>query len=376
MKLLIFIHSLASGGAERVTVTLANHWASRDWDVTIVTIADANKDFYQLDPAIRRIGLNMAMDSRTPASAVINNLRRLGALYRILMQQRPDIAIAMMPAANVTLAIAGRLAGIPTLGSERTYPPAMPIGRFWETARRRAYPLLSGLVAQTADSASWLQVHTQSKRVAVIPNPILFPIPNQSPGISPRKVRATLASEHILLAVGRLEEEKRFDRLIAAFAEVAPKHPDWSLVVLGEGGMRVSLNTQVARLGLDGRVACLGAVGNVGDWYAAASAYVLTSRYEGFPNTLLEALCYGVPSLAVDCMTGPRELIEPEVNGLLVPQDDPVALIAGLDRLMGDQELRERLAKRAVEAREAYAVPRIAAQWQAFICDILKKDVK
>jgi len=374
VKLLIFIHSLASGGAERVTVTLANHWASRDWDVTIVTIADPKKDFYQLDPAVRRIGLNMAMGSRTPASAVINNLRRLGALYRILMRQSPDIAIAMMPAANVTLALAGRLAGIPTIGSERTYPPAMPLGRFWEAARRRVYPMLSGLVAQTTDSAAWLRSQAPARRVVVIPNPINYPIPAQRPRISPDGVRATLTGKRLLLAVGRLAEEKRFDRLLAAFADIASRHPDWSLVILGEGAARAALTKQVFRLHLDGRVALPGAVGNVGDWFTAADLYVMTSRFEGFPNTLLEALSCGAPSLAVDCMTGPRELIETEVNGLLVPQDDPAALIAGLDRLMGDQELRERLAKRAVEVREAYAVPRIAAQWQAFIFKILKQD--
>jgi len=364
MILLFFVNSLSSGGAERVTATLANHWVAKGWKVTVVTITDAHRDFYRLDPGVRRIALDLAIESGGTAHAVINNLRRLGALYRILRQVSPDIAIAMMPTANVTLALAGRLAGVPTIGSERIHPPAMPLGRFWETARRRTYPLLSSLVVQTADSAAWLCTHAPARRISVIANPVRFPLPSQEPRIASEPVLAGLEGHRHLLAVGRLVEQKRFDRLLSAFSELVPRHPDWSLVVLGEGSQRAELTAQAARLGLDGRVAFPGAVGNVGDWFATADAYVMTSRCEGFPNTLLEALACGVPSLAVDCMTGPRDLIETEVNGLLVPQDDPAALVARLDRLMGDPDLRTRLAKRAVSVRTTYAVERIAEQWE------------
>lgn len=364
MNLLFFLNSLSSGGAERVTATLANHWAAKGWKVTLVTITDAQGDFYTLDPGVGRIALDMAEESRGAVQAIGNNLRRLGALYRILRRARPDIAIAMMPTANVTLALAGRLAGVPTIGSERTYPPAMPLGRFWEAARRRTYPLLSCLVAQTADSAAWLRAHAPARRISVIPNPVRYPLPSGPPHLEPKSVLAGLDGDRRLLAVGRLGEEKRFDRLLSAFAELAPRHADWSLVVLGEGNERAALTAQAARLGIEGRVVFPVAVGNVGDWFATADAYVMTSRFEGFPNTLLEALACGVPSVAVDCMTGPRELIETEVNGLLVPQDDMAALIAGLDRLMSDPDLRVRLAARAVEARETYAVERIAQRWE------------
>jgi glycosyltransferase involved in cell wall biosynthesis len=375
-QILFFIHSLSSGGAERVTATLSNYWAAKGHQVTVVTITNSTSDFYQLDPRVTRVALDMATESRGSFQAAANNMRRTRALYRVLRTAKPDIAIAMMPTANVTLAIAGRIAGVPTIGSERVYPPATPLGRFWETARRRAYPLLSGLVAQTTDSAAWLRAHAPARRIVAIPNPVNYPISIQPPQICLNSVHVTLTGQRLLLAVGRLSEQKCFDRLLAAFADIAPRHPEWSLVILGEGGLREALTAQVARLQMDGRVALPGVAGNVGDWFAAADIYVMTSRFEGFPNTLLEALCYGVPSLAVDCMTGPRELIEPEVNGLLVPQDDLAALVAGLDRLMGDSDLRERLAKRAVEARETYAVPRIAEQWQAFISDIRKQDAK
>ncbi|MBD3756374.1 MAG: glycosyltransferase [Gammaproteobacteria bacterium] len=166
------------------------------------------------------------------------------------------------------------------------------------------------------------------------------------------------------MAVGRLAYQKGFERLLNAFADLAPRHTDWSLVILGEGSLRGCLTEQATQLGLDGYVAFPGAVGNVGEWFAVADAYVMTSRFEGFPNTLLEAMAHGVPSVVVDCLTGPRELIETEVNGLLVPEDDPTALITALDRLMVDPDLRMRLATRAIEVRKKYSVEQIAAHWE------------
>lgn len=332
--------------------------------MTVVTMAGTERDFYTLEPSIRRIALDLSSPSPNPIEAIIRNLQRTWALFRVLRQERPDIAIGMMPTANVVLALAGRLAGVPTIGSERIYPPAMPLGRFWEAARRRVYPLLSCLVAQTEYSAAWLHAHAPAKRVSVIPNPVRYPLPCQTPRTSPDSVRETLRGGRLLLAVGRLAPQKGFDQLLAAFDNLAPQHPDWSLVVLGQGREHGELTAQAARLGLEDRVAFPGAVGNVGEWFAAADAYVMTSRFEGFPNSLLEALAHGVPSLAVDCKTGPRELIETDVNGLIVPKDDTAALVAGLDRLMGDADLRTRLAKRAVTTRETYAVERIAERWE------------
>jgi len=363
LRILFYLQSLSSGGAERVTAILANHWAQQGWGVTIVTVADKDQDFYRLDPRIRRIGLNMAIQSRHIGQAVVNNLRRIRALHRILRREKPDVAVAMMATANVTLALAGRLARVSTVGSERIHPPALPLGRFWERARRWAYPMLAGLVAQTRDSAAWLRVHAPAPRIAVIPNPVQYPLVPHPPQITPSEV-APLQGRRMLLAVGRLEEQKGFDRLLDAFAELADRHTDWHLVILGRGGLHQVLTEQAARLGIRDRVSLPGAVGNVGEWFEAADLYVLTSRFEGFPNTLLEALAHGVPSVAVDCETGPREILRHGVDGLLVPQGDPRELVAALDRMMGDESLRARFSKRAVEVRERFAVGRVAAQWE------------
>lgn len=368
------LHSLSSGGAERVTATLANHWADKGWTVTVVTVAGAERDFYALDARIQRIALNMAAESRHVGEAVWHNLRRIRALSRVLKRERPDVAVSMMATANVTLAVAGRFTDTRTVGSERIHPPTLPLGRIWEQLRQRAYPLLHGMVAQTDSSAAWLREHAPAKRIRVIPNPVNYPLEVQAPLVVPNDVVDRSAEARILLAVGRLEVQKGFDRLLAGFASIARQYPDWSLVILGQGSLYEALQRQAEELGIWDRVALPGAVGNVGEWFEAADLYVLTSRFEGFPNTLVEALAYGVPSVAVDCETGPREIVRHEVDGLLIPQDDPDALVVALDRLMGEADLRVRFSERTVEVRERFAVERIAGQWEQLFEECLNVE--
>lgn len=374
MKIIFFIHSLASGGAERVTATLANYWAAKGWTVIVVTVAGADRDFYALDDRIERIALNLDGDSMTTLQAVLANVRRIRSLRAVLCKKKPDIAVAMMATANVTLALAGWGLKLQTIGSERTFPPAMPLGRMWETLRQWTYPLLSGLVAQTSQSADWLKVHAAARRIAVIPNPLNYPLSVREPKIVPKDFLRQYGTSHLLLAVGRLGKEKGFDRLLQTFSYLHTLYPDWALVILGEGKQRDALQALAVSLEIEDRVIFPGAVGNVGQWFEAADAYVLTSLFEGFPNALLEALAHGVPSVAVDCETGPREILRHDVDGLLVPQDDEEALTQALMKVMGDSALRARFSERAIEVREEYAVDRVARQWEQLFSSLLAED--
>jgi glycosyltransferase involved in cell wall biosynthesis len=168
----------------------------------------------------------------------------------------------------------------------------------------------------------------------------------------------------VLLGAGRLEPQKGFDSLLEAFAGIAQTHTDWDLVILGEGTLRTMIEQQVQVAGLEKRVHLPGLVGNVGEWYERADLYVMSSRFEGFGNTLAEALAYGLPAVSFDCDTGPRDIIRHEMDGLLVPPGDVTGLAAALDRLMRDANLRKRFAERAVEARERFSITRIAGMWE------------
>ncbi|MDQ3776536.1 MAG: glycosyltransferase family 4 protein [Pseudomonadota bacterium] len=369
MRLLFFMHSLSGGGAERVTANLANYWAAKGWPVTIVTLTPRSLDFYELDPAVERIALELAGESRNVLAGLWKNLHRVRALRQVLRQVQPDIAVAAMSTANVILALATRgLANVCAIGAERTHPPQLPLGAQWGALRRSTYGQLAAVVALTQESADWLRMHTSAKRITIIPNMALWPLAVQAPRLSPETVR--VADRHILLAVGRLAKEKGFDWLIEAFRALAQKYYDWILVILGEGLERRALETHVQAAGLDGRVFMPGRAGNVGEWYERADLYVMSSRFEGFPNTLAEAMAHGLPAVSFDCDTGPRDIIRPEVDGLLVPPGNVDALTAALDRVMGDAALRVQFSTRAIEARERFSMDRIAGMWEEFFAEV------
>ncbi len=271
----------------------------------------------------------------------------------------------MMPMANVLLGLASIGLRLITIGSERSFPPALPLPGAWMTLRKWSYSRLSAVVAPTEEIRQWLLEHTTARRVEVIPNPIAWPFVPQAPMMAPTAVG--YAGRRRLLAVGRLGEEKRFANLIEVFATLLPDFPGWELVVLGDGPQRQSLHGLIMRLGLSDVVFLPGHVGNLGDWYRSADLFALTSRFEGFPNVLLEALAHGLPAVSVDCDTGPRDIIRPGVDGMLVPPEDDVALAVALRGLMGSEDVRQHLGARAAEALDRFSLDRIVGPWERLL---------
>jgi glycosyltransferase involved in cell wall biosynthesis len=275
----------------------------------------------------------------------------------------------MMTQSNVLLALAALgLPGIRTVGSERTHPPQMPIGRMWETLRRHAYGRLSAIVALTSETRGWLAAHTSSRHIDVIPNPVPWPFPSQAPVVPVGQ--HTSAGRRTLLAVGRLSEEKGFHTLIDRFARLAPDHAEWDLVILGKGREHARLQARIDAAGMGERIRLLGQAGNVGDWYHAADLYVMCSRFEGFPNTLAEAMAHGLPAVSFDCDTGPRDIIRHDLDGMLVPGGDGDALHAALARLMGDEALRASFARHAAEARVRFSPETTITKWERLFDDL------
>jgi glycosyltransferase involved in cell wall biosynthesis len=373
MKLLLLIHSLGSGGAERVLSTLANHWANKEWQVTVVTMTSEATDFYQLDNRIRRIALNLARDSTNSVVAVINNLHRVLAVRRLLHKIQPDVALAMMSTSNIVLALASLgIRNIVTVGSERTHPPNAFTQNFWNRARRLSYRYLSAVVTLTQESAGWLIANASPKKVAVIPNAAIWPLPPQTPIIKP----PPNSNGYRLITVGRLSHEKGFDLLIQAFSKLASDFPDWELVIIGEGPERVQRQAQIDMLGLTRQIKLPGRCGNLQQWYESGDLYVLTSRFEGFPNTVVEAMSHGLPVVSFDCTTGPREIIRPGIDGVLVAPEDRKELEVALRDLMTDHDKRRQFGQHAIEVRSRFALERVVDLWEALFNDLRSTSKK
>lgn len=360
VDLMIVIHSLRGGGAERVAVDLAAGWQARGCRVMIVTQTDDSQDAYPLPDGVRRSALGLAGDSTGPLGALWGNLRRIQALRRLVRRHRPAIVLGMMTRGSVLAVLAAR-GRARVIATEHTHPPGQSLPMFWQRLRRWAYPRADAVVALTRGTAQWLDEHLPGVRAQVIPNAVRWPLADGEPVLEPPRV----PGRRRLLAVGRLHPVKGFDGLLHAFSQLAPLFPDWDLTILGEGAQRGALETLRDELGLAERVSLPGRVGNMAAWYGASDLYVLSSRAEGLSNTLIEAMACGLPCVATDCDTGPREIIREGLDGVLVrPADDPDALAAGLTMLMADADLRARLADRAADARDRFGTMRIMALWE------------
>ncbi len=196
------------------------------------------------------------------------------------------------------------------------------------------------------------------------PGPPVVAIPNAVPDVP---LGPGDPGAHKLIAAGRLEPQKGFDLLLEAFATIASKHPDWTLDIFGKGTRRESLGKAVADLGLGGQVTINVPTDRLGERMRDASVFVLSSRYEGFPIVLLEAMAAGLVVVSFDCPTGPNEIVADGTTGLLVPAEDVPALAAALDRVMTDESLRRRLAAAAPTAVLPYSLEKVGRRWDELL---------
>jgi len=370
MKLVLVIPSLDGGGAERVMTALANAWVSDGHTVTLVTLAAGLDDKYKLDPAVRRVALDVTGRSATAVDAIGHNLTRIRALRREINLAEPDAVVSFLTRTNVLVLIAaGKLRGR-VIVSERSAPGARWVGGVWRALARPLYRRAAAVVAQTRRCADQLEALVGCA-VEVIPNPV-------APASGCNGATGAPAGDSggkTVLAVGRLVPKKGFDLLIAAFAQVAQRHPGWRLEIVGEGRLRKTLERTIGDHRLADRITLPGFNNNVRERMRRADLFVLPSLIEGFPNALMEAMAEGKACISFDCEMGPRELITHGENGWLVPTGDTRSLAVALDLLMQDDALRAELGARAREVCDLYSTSEILGRWNTLLARIATAPV-
>lgn len=329
---------------------MANYWAAGGVDVTLATWAGrSNADFYVLHPAVSRVHLGRE------GASVWAYASRVMALRALVRERRPQSMLSFLPRSNVPTLLAGLGLQLPIVVSERAHPlhdTSLPW--IWRLMRRVAYLRADVVVSQTSAVAAWIYSHWGNEP-CVVPN-ALRPLP-----------QPTGAREELIIGIGRLVRQKGFDLLLEAFARVAPRFPGWRVSIIGEGPERGRLQAQTVSLGLAGRIDFPGRVRDIETWMSRAGLVVQPSRFEGFPNAVLESMGMGAAVISADCPSGPSDLIDNGENGCLVPVDDVPALADAITRLLSEPALRTRLGNAAVGVRDRFPLDTVMARWEAVL---------
>jgi len=354
------IPTLGPGGAERVMTLLAANLAARGHEVALLTLGPTGADFFAVDARVQRIGLGLMTDSPSMLHGLRANVQRVRALRRIVAGIKPHAVLSFMTSTNILTLLA--CAGLHTrvVVSERIDPHSHREATTWMALRHITYRYADAVAVQTESAARWFRKRLgRLPPVAVVPNPVAV--------VAGCCKSSAQVPKPFVLAAGRLVHQKGFDVLIRAFAVAAHDCPDLRLAIAGEGPQAGLLRELVTELKLNDRVMFLGIVSGLQALMHEADVFVLSSRYEGFPNVLLEALACGLPVIATDCPGGPREILHDGEFGLLVPCEDPIALGAALRRMATDARLRTELSARAPRATAKYTVDGVVARWEQLL---------
>lgn len=363
MKIALLTSSLGAGGAERVATILCNAWAARGDTVMLVpTYSAGGRPFYPVADAVKIVFLADVAGSRrkTPWSYA----SRLATLRRLILESAPDVVVSFLPNVNVAAILSTAFLGIPLIICERNDPSSRSSFDLWEICSKLTYRYADMFTVQTEDVARKApRIYPGLNRVRIVPNPL-------SDGLASFRAQADNPRK-ILLSVGRLAPQKQMDRLIDGFAGVAPCFPDWDLHIYGDGQLKPRLDAQIGELGLRERVFLKGQTGEPWKVMAQADAFAMTSRHEGFPNALLEAMGIGLPCVVTDCPSGPREITRDGKDALLVPPDDHEALVAALAKLMGDARFRAVLGEQARESvLSRFSLKTIVEHWDRLFDEV------
>lgn len=355
-RVVLFLPSLNGGGAERVMVTLANGFAERGYATDLVLASARGPYLKDVTPAVRVVDLK--------AGRVIKGL---WPLMRYLKQARPAAMLSAMNHANVVAALAHRLAGVPTrlVLSERTTIGMEAVRARGLSARAvyalvpRVYRWADAITAVSQAAARDLEAFAglPPGSVHALYNPFDLarigrraqaPVPHPwlEPGQPP-----------VIMGVGRLAEQKDFPTLIQAVARVRQRR-EVRLLILGEGELRGNLADYARACGLDEtRFAMPGFADNPYAYLARAAVFVLSSRWEGLPGVLIEAMACGAPVVSTDCPSGPREILQDGRWGRLVPVGDVEALADAIEAILSaKRQLLPNVRQRAADFDQARAI--------------------
>ena len=360
VKVNIFIGGLSGGGAERVVCNIANYLSRHGHIVEILTMSD-DVPTYKLDNEVLRVSLLEASERKC---TLWDNFLRYLRLRKYLKDMKSDCFLVFLPITIILSLFFRKLIKAPIVITERNDPSAYSF--LIKTLLRLFVNRADAVVFQTDVAQNFYVEEFGLNRDNVI-------IPNAINEDFIGKVYSGQRKKEIV-SVGRMSEQKNFPLLIRAFTKISQKYPGYTLKIFGEGPLLETNMKLVEELKMEGKVEFPGYVKDIGEQIRESSIYVLSSNYEGMPNTLIEAMALGLPCIATDCGGGgARFLIDDGVNGLIVEINNENMMAAAIDKLLTDTMLAEKLGKNAQEICETLSPNKIYGRWLSFMETIAER---
>ena len=345
---IFFIGTLCNGGAERVVSILASHMAKQGIDVEILTYYDKPVS-YMPDSRVKHTTVEKM-------TGTTNKVYNLFAIRRYFIKNA-KVVISFLAPFNV-MAIAANLGtGVPVIVADRNDPKKIPSNKCVRKVRDILYRFASGIVVQTQKNKAYFG-KTVQKKTQVIYNPIDL---KENAGIALK-----CKKEKKIVTAGRLMPQKNQKMMIQAFVNVLKKHPDYKLIIYGEGPKRQELECLCIESGVVESVFLPGNVTDIHEQMKDAKMFVLSSDYEGMPNALIEAMCLGLPVISTR-VSGATDLIIDHQNGILTEINHQEQLEKAMMELIENKELEEKLARNAIKLNEDLEVSKIMRQWTDLI---------
>ena len=364
MKLLFYIHGLSGGGAERVMATLMNGFVAQGHEVRVVYTSSFDKPVYNLDARVEQVYMQSKclLKSNSVIAKIFKRIWKYSAIRREAKIYKPDFAISFIKANNNDVLVALLGSGIPVIIGDHTNV---------DRKYRWCTSMLSNIFYPTASAITMLTMRDYDKwkdkykNVYYMPNPCDL---NQINSHEPRR--------KIVLGVGRVNQWniKGFDSLIIAWHKIKEKHPEWACQIAGNYSDQslIELKNFVGEEAF-GSVEFLGFRHDIHEYMQTCEVFCLSSRIEGMPLVLLEAMNLGCACVSFDCITGPSEIIENGKTGLLVTDQDVEELARKLDLIISDDELRELFHLNSYLSVKRYSTDNILKMWNNMFNDLKSK---
>ena len=358
VKLIFVADTLSSGGAERVMSVLAKSFAETGYDTTIL-LNTAGPSFYNLGEKVKLVHTPAQINHKNRATVAVSRFGIYSDIFRYLKTEKPDLVITFSTTTNGPVILICKLLGLRVIASEHSnYRVRLNSLQVW-LIKRLIYPRADLLTVLTERDCNEYYSKFMNN-IVVMRNPLAM------------KPAETVNSdrEEVILAIGFVSpcklRIKGLDTLLEVYQKIAAKFPNWRLVIAG-GGDPGSLNKIIGEYGLSSYVSLIGEIKDVQPLMEHSSIFALTSRWEGLPMTIIEAMSQGMACIAFDCFTGPGDIITDNCDGILVEDQNTDQFIEKLSRLIENKNLRLELGRNAIETSKKYLPEVILPEWYKLI---------